>query len=650
MYARDVTEQSATETALRESQERLDKVFRLSPVAVTLSSLADGRYIEVNEAFTAITGFTRDEAIGRNSGDLSLWLHPTDRDNLQTALERDGLIRDYELNLRLKDGRVITALVAAASMEACGQPCMLSVAVDISGRKAMEEALRLARDSAEAANRAKSRFLSTMSHEIRTPMNTILGMVDVLRGTALNGRQREFLRTLEVAGEALMALLSDILELSRIESGALDLARVSYDPAEVLRQAVAMLRPQAEAKGLAVSVAVAPDLPAEAMGDPGRLRQILVNLLGNAVKFTPRGEIRLAVGLVSGPGRRDELCYRVADTGIGIEPDKLQAIFEPFTQLDSSTTRAYGGSGLGLAISVLLAEGLGGRLWVESRPGQGSTFYCAVPLAGRAGPDRPTRAIAALWPPKPPAASGIAGPASLLVVEDSEPNRLLYQIFLEGQPVRTRFAATGVEALDLAAAEHFDAMVMDIRLPDIDGLTVIREIRQREAAAGRPPTPVLVVTAHAFREESVQAFESGADALLAKPVQKARFLEVLGRLLRRVAPDAPADAWTTPPGYGLRREAFLFHPGQQRTRRPAICPTARRRPETSTRNCATSRAMPRRCSRPRPERWTSGCVRPGSGSRPAWPRPGANTRPWAMTCGTRWWPRTSSSAKNPTRP
>jgi PAS domain S-box-containing protein len=383
VYARDVTEHRAAETTLRENQERLDKIFRLIPVVVAITSLADGRYLDVNEAFSTISGYSRQELLGCNSAELAFWVHPVDRETIYATVAREGLIRNYELSLHLKDGRLGTALFSGIPLEAYGQPCLLSVIVDITGRKATEEALRLAKNSAEAANRAKSRFLSTMSHEIRTPMNTILGMVDVLRATPLTVRQEEFLRTLETAGEGLMALLTDILELSKIEAGSLEWTLLPFDPAELQRQTLAMLRPQAERKGLVLTGRVAEDVPQEIHGDPTRLRQILVNLLSNAVKFTHQGEIRLDVRRLGGQALRDELLFSVSDTGIGIAPDQQQAIFEPFTQADGGTTRAYGGTGLGLAISALLANGLGGRLWVESRPGAGSTFYCAVPLECR---------------------------------------------------------------------------------------------------------------------------------------------------------------------------------------------------------------------------------------------------------------------------
>ena len=544
IYARDITEQLAAEDALRESRERLAKIVRIAPVVVTVTTLPEGCYLDINEAFTTITGFAREEVLGRNSQDIGLWTSPEDRDRLYRAVKRDGVVRNMELPLRLKDGRIATALLSCTLLEAYGQTCLLSVVVEITGRKAMEEALRLAKESAEAANQAKSRFLSTMSHEIRTPMNTILGMVDVLRDTPLTDRQQEFLRTLELSGEALLALLTDILELSKIESGGVPLALAPYDPVGIVRQVAARLGPQAEAKGLRLTTRVAGDVDHKAHGDPARIRQILVNLLGNAIKFTASGGVRLELSRLPARLTREELLFAVSDTGIGIPPEKQQAIFQPFTQLDSSTTRAYGGAGLGLAIAALLAEGLGGRLWLESTPGQGSTFYCAVPRDSR-----PARASApavadadARSPDRPPA---------LLVVEDNPADSDLYRAFLEGLPLTATCVASGTEALARYDAAPPDVVIMDLHLPDLDGLTVIREIRRREAAAKRRPIPILVITAYAFREEGGRAYQAGCDALLTKPVPKGRFLETLDQLLAG-PPAGPTeyapDAWTKPPG------------------------------------------------------------------------------------------------------
>ncbi len=539
IYARDVTEQIAADQAMRQSQERLANLFRLSPVVVTVTNQPDGRLLDVNEAFSAYSGFSREEAIGRTPAELGLWVHPGDRDRIVRAVERDGQVRNLELVLRMRDGRLTTFLLSCTPMEDYRQQCLLTVLVDITGRKTMEEALRLAKESAEAANQAKSRFLSTMSHEIRTPMNTILGMVDVLRGTELSGRQQEFLRTLELAGESLMALLTDILELSKIESGVLELAQTAYDPLELAGQVVALLAPQAQAKGLRLRLETVPAVPRQAVGDPDRIRQVLINLVGNAVKFTAEGEVVLKLSSLPARLSREELLFAVFDTGIGIPPEKRDAIFKPFTQVDSSTTRAYGGTGLGLAICALLVDGMNGRLWLESEPGKGSVFYCALPRD--AGCSRLAPVVARAVPAKAPAGR------RLLIVEDSEPNRQIYEAFLEDLPLAVTYAHTGAQALDRLDQGTYDAVVMDIQLPDIDGLTVIQEIRRREAAAGRPPCPILVVTAFAFREESDRAAASGASGLLTKPIQKSVFLAHLDQLLNAGALDQPASEsrpWT----------------------------------------------------------------------------------------------------------
>jgi PAS domain S-box-containing protein len=539
IYARDVTEQLAASLALQHSQDRLATIFRLSPVVVTVTASPEGRFLDVNEAFCTVSGFARDDVINRSPTELGMWLSLADRDRITRAIERDGQVRNMELALRMRDGRLVAVLLSCTPIEAYDQPCLLSVVVDITGRKSMEEALRLAKESAEAANRAKSRFLSTMSHEIRTPMNTILGMVDVLRGTPLSDRQQDFLRTLEMAGESLMALLTDILELSKIESGVLELVQEAYDPVELLHHAAALLAPQAAAKGLALRAESAPDVPRQAWGDAGRISQILVNLAGNAVKFTSQGEVVLRLSALPGRPDREELLFCVADTGIGIPPEKREAIFKPFTQGDSSTTRAYGGTGLGLAISTLLADGMGGRLWVDSTAGTGSTFSCAIPRDGRQG-NAPS-ALPARAAPGQESPLLTAGRRSLLIVEDSEPNRLLYEAFLEGLPLTVSYAQTGSQALDRLDAALFDAIIMDIQLPDIDGLTVIQEIRRREAAAGRPATPILVVTAFAFREENSRATAVGASALLTKPIGRSTLLAHLGRLLEPAGRTGPAN-------------------------------------------------------------------------------------------------------------
>ena len=382
VYARDVTRELASRQMLAESRDRLAKILRLTPVGIAIATSPDNRYLEVNETFLAGTGYTRQDVIGRTPEELGFSIVPADRARIENALASEGLIQNIELEYRLRGGDKGTVLFSAITLEAYGQPCMLSVIVDITVRKAMEQALLLAKDEAEAASQTQLRFLSVMSHEVRTPMNTILGMVDLLRDSGLTSRQEEFLAALEQAGEGLLALLSDILDVSRIQSGRLRLAREPFQPCALAREALAAHAARAEAKGLALSLVEAQDAPQEAVGDPARIRQILDNLLDNAVKFTRVGAVRLNVGLERDAAKVVRLVFAVTDTGIGIPPEKQERIFEPFAQADgAATSRPFGGTGLGLTLSAMLARSMGGRLRLASRPGKGSVFTVTLPLA-----------------------------------------------------------------------------------------------------------------------------------------------------------------------------------------------------------------------------------------------------------------------------
>ncbi|MGE4538460.1 MAG: ATP-binding protein [Desulfovibrio sp.] len=404
IYARDVTEELEAGELLRESRERLDKIFHLTPAVIAITTWKDGRYLDVNKTFTDMTGYTREDVIGRSNDSLGIWLDPDDQQRVARAIEDKGVVRNMELRVRLKDGRSATGLLSCIPLDAYGEPCLLAVMMDISERKAMERELRLAKEAAEAASQAKTRFLSVMSHEVRTPMNTILGMVDVLRDSGLTGRQPAFLTALEQAAESLLAQLEDVLTISRLDAGTLQLRTRPYDPAALARQAAEACAPRAEAKGLAFTVSVAPDVPAEAHGDPEKIRQVLDHLLDNAVKFTATGEVRLELTRSTEDADRDVLRFGIIDTGVGIPPEKRQAVFTPFTLLDASTTRGQGGAGLGLALCALLAKGMGGRIVLRGRPEKGSVFHFFLPLAAGTPPrdtEAPTDDEARTWTSTP---------------------------------------------------------------------------------------------------------------------------------------------------------------------------------------------------------------------------------------------------------
>ncbi|MEL7639062.1 MAG: ATP-binding protein [Solidesulfovibrio sp.] len=375
VYARDVSHEAEARRAIEESRDRLEKLLRLTPAVIAVTTLPDGRFLDINATFSSLTGYSRDDVLGRTAEELGIWIDFEASARIVRAIEAEGLVRNMEIEVRFKDGRTATGLFSGIPVEGYGEPCLLSVMMDITGRKAMERALRLAKEEAEAASQTQNRFLSLVSHEVRTPLNTILGMVDLLRDSGLTPGQEALLRAQEEAGENLLRLFSDILDVSRVHSGHLAFCREAYDPRELAHRLGREYADRAGAKGLALTVDVAPDAPRKALGDPDRVGQVLGNLLDNAVKFTPAGTVRLTVALGGG-----QLRYTVADTGIGIPEEARARVFEPFTQLDASTTRPFGGTGLGLTLCALLTRSMGGRIWLDSAPGAGSAFHVALPL------------------------------------------------------------------------------------------------------------------------------------------------------------------------------------------------------------------------------------------------------------------------------
>ncbi|MBF0294309.1 MAG: response regulator [Magnetococcales bacterium] len=380
-----------------------------------------------------------------------------------------------------------------------------------------------AKGEAERYSQAKTNFLASMSHEIRTPMNVVLGLAEMLRETDLTPRQHEYVRIMHTSGKALLGVIDDILDFARIEEGRIVLNPTSCSIEKLVAETTDMMRIAAGSKGLEVALEVAGVMPATLLCDENRLRQVLLNLLGNALKFTQRG--RIDVRLAWAPQEGSALLLSVRDTGIGIAPEQQGCIFDQFVQADAGITRQFGGTGLGLTISRCLVEMMGGRIWVESRPGEGSAFHFTLPFREAPG--------ASSAPPAPPAASATvrqAGPLRILLAEDVEENRILIAAYLEKSGHGLVMVPDGAQAVERVMAERFDVVLMDIQMPVQDGYSATRRIRQWERDSGTPPVPIIALSAHAMEGEETRSREAGCDLYLSKPVGKKTLLAAMQRV------------------------------------------------------------------------------------------------------------------------
>ncbi|SHH52079.1 ATP-binding protein [Massilia sp. CF038] len=533
------------ETARELTEQILDQL----PIPVFLKD-REGRFVRFNRQFQQFYQLTREQLMGARIEDFTppAWASVTQQED--TLAWRTGLMVSSERRVTQIDPPV-DLVVNRIVIHSGGESYLLGFSIDISEQRAARDAMQRAVESAQAASRAKSEFLANMSHEIRTPMNGILGMTELVLESPLAPEQRDDIALVKASADALLTIVNEILDFSKIEAGKLDLEEVPFDLRQLVRETIRSLTPRAQKKGLQLSCDMPPQIPRMMKGDPGRLRQVLLNLLGNAIKFTQQGSVTL--DLVQGFETEDrcEIEFIVTDTGIGIPLEKQQMIFEPFAQVDGSTTRQFGGTGLGLTICRRLVILMQGDIAVDSAPGKGSAFRFSVPLRHAtqdpmarsvlAAPDAPVApdlVLSALPQVQAPDSGGSG--LRILLAEDNPVNQRLALRLLEKMGHRITLVDNGQDALARTMQGGFDLILMDVQMPELDGLSAARRIRQWELAHGGH-VPIVAMTARAMQGDRERCLEAGMDDYLSKPIDSEHLRQLVSRF--HVEQAGPVLAW-----------------------------------------------------------------------------------------------------------
>ena len=533
----DITQQTLATEALRQGEARFRTLSTASPVGIFQTD-EHGSCTYTNERWQDIFGLSPMESLG------NMWvsaIHPEDLDRVGRAWlgatsRKDEFGEEFRICASGGAIRYVNSKARPIFSDADDFVGYVGIVEEITERKRFETQLLQAKESAEAANVAKSEFVATMSHEIRTPMNGVIGFTDLLLTTKLGEDQREFAKTIKTSGEALLMIINDILDFSKIEAGKLEIEHIPFSISEVGRSVVDLLSTRAEERSVEIRLMVDPTIPDFLLGDPGRVRQVLLNLGSNAIKFTQNGQVDVDLKWRKAEGGEESVTLSIKDTGIGISEEKLGTLFQKFVQADSSTTRKFGGTGLGLAISKRLVELMGGTIGASSKIGEGSTFWFGLPLPIASNEQlidiEGSNGLQEAAPP-PSAPNGqpqSKGPRtrSILLAEDTVVNQKLATRLLEKMGCTVELANNGLEAVSKAETSNYDIIFMDCHMPEMDGFEATAAIRK---LPGDSKIPIIALTANAMQGDRERCLNAGMDDYISKPLKPADLRDALQKWL-----------------------------------------------------------------------------------------------------------------------
>lgn len=532
MAIQDISMNKQNEQELIENILRYRKLFEESKDAIYISGVK-GRLLEVNQAFLDLFGYDRSETEGLNA--LRLYAHPEDRDIFTSEVEKHGSVSSYEIKLKKKDGSVIDCLLSTTTRRNMRGKIIgyQGIVRDITERVRTQELIK-AKELAEQSATMKAQFLANMSHEIRTPLNAIIGMANLLHSTPLEEKQQRFLKGIQSASEHLLVLINDILDFSKIEAGKLDLESINFSPNDLLEDIEQTFRLKVKEKGLEYQTHIEQNIPLYLIGDPTRLKQIFLNLISNAIKFTDKGFIRVESKLFTEDAQTATVAFSVSDSGIGIPADKQKIIFDSFSQVSSSTTRKFGGTGLGLAITKKLVEMQGGTISLKSEKGKGSSFIFVIKFKKGSGEGVEKDKSNVFTHIKP------LGEMRILLVEDNELNQVVATETIRkwGKSLDIEVCDNGKKAVARLQEKDFDIVLMDVQMPEMDGLEATQFIRKDLAMND---LPILAMTAYATSGEAERTILAGMNDYISKPFNPLQLYEKIVKLTKHQPLDEPFE-------------------------------------------------------------------------------------------------------------